>query len=286
MDNGKGELTGRVVDLNDPNTPVKGAIISIRGTSFQRQTDEGGNFFFPQLPTGIDLIVDVHSAGYASTQAVTKISPVEKMQGLVIKVKAVESRVALDMAGGIVARYNARAKRLAGGGLQVSTPDNAMTLTFPSATLGAISRHLSRSKRYSNGDSQIVYVKMTPVDPTREIDAFPGDFTTTDPEAAAEEGEKRGKKLESVVLGEFSLEYADGTPVTDLNLGDGVEIRFRLPDALQDMYRQKYEQGERTIPWYAYDPNTSVWDRSDKPSELIMVDNVVYAVATATHFSW
>lgn len=288
--NGKGELTGRVVDLDDPNNPIGGAMIGVRGTSFQSQTDKNGNFFFPQLPTEIDLVIDVYNSGYASTQAVTKISSVEKSQGLLIKLKAVVSRVAVDIAGGggIVARYHARAKTIAAGGLQLSTLDNAMTLTFPSETLGEIRRSLlSRSKRYSgSGSPQIVYVKMTPLDPTREIDAFPGDFTTSDPNAKGETGEKRGKKLESVVLGEFSLEYEDGTPVTDIDLGPGVEIRFRLPDALQDMYKQSYEQGERTIPWYAYDPNDSVWVKSEKPSQLIMVDGVVYAVATATHFSW
>jgi len=96
-------------------------------------------------------------------------------------------------------------------------------------------------------------------------------------------------------MGEFSLEYEDGKPVTDLDLGTGVEIRFRLPDALQEDYRQKYEQGERLIPWYAYDPNTGVWERSDEPSELIMINEaqgdassapVMYAVARATHSSW
>jgi len=290
--NGKGELTGRVVNLNDPNNPVAGAVISVRGTAFQCQTDGNGNFFFSRLPTEIDLIIDVHTAGYASTQAVTKISSVEKIQGIVIKLKAADSRIALDMEGGIVASYNARAKSIAGGGLQLSTLNNAMSLTFPPETLRQISRHMRQSQRYSGeerystADPGIIYVKMTSVDPTREIEAFPGDFTTTDPDALGEEGEKRAKKLESVVLGEFSLEYEDGTPVTDIDLGDGVEIRFRLPDNLQDMYLQKYEQGERTIPWYAYDPNTSVWTLSDEPSGLIVVDDIVYAVATATHFSW
>jgi protocatechuate 3,4-dioxygenase beta subunit len=366
MEHGKGELTGRVIDLNDPNNPIDGAIISVRGTAFHRQTDKNGNFFFSRLPAGIDLMVDVKASGYAGTQAVIRISPVERSQGIVIKVKAVDSRVALDMNGGIVARclavarYQALTKQrpptlavnAAGGGLQVSTLDNAITLTFPPEALGAIRRHLFRrkslrqaklsgdgeenaphpslspvergevvsgdeSKRYSDAEQNIIYVNITSIDPTREIDAFPGDFTTSDPNAAGEEGEKRGKKLESVVMGEFSLEYEDGKPVTDLDLGAGVEIRFRLPDALQEMYRQKYEQGERLIPWYGYDPNTGVWERSDEPAELIMINEaqgdasysgdtrvnsrgkpgadeaapsksapVMYAVARATHSGW
>ncbi|MEW6380894.1 MAG: carboxypeptidase regulatory-like domain-containing protein [bacterium] len=283
--NGKGELTGKVIDLYTEN-PVQGATVSIRGTAFRSQTDAEGNFFFRRLPTGMDLIVDGEAPGYASTQEVVEIPCLEKNQGVIIKLKAVTSRVQLDLDKGILARYNARARNMADGGIQVSTPDSSVVMTIPLNALGRIRNHLSRQRRYSGTEEdRIVYVNITPVDPSLEIEAFPGDFTTSDPNAAGE-NEGRQRKLESVVLGEFSLQYEDGTPVTGLDLGEGVEIRFRLPDSLQKLYRQKYDQGERTIPWYAYDPNDGIWERSAQPSELILVDDTLYAVARATHFSW
>jgi|GEM_PF-4610475 len=287
--NGKGELTGRVVDFDTQN-PLQGATVRVRGTSFQSQTDTDGNFFFRQLPAGMSLIVEVEASGYASTQEIVEISSHEKSQNILISLKAVAARAALDLEQGIIAsHYRARARSLRDGGLQISTLDNSMSLTFPAEALGRMRRHLSQQQaRYSGGaenQNQIVYVNMTPIDPTREIEAFPGDFTTSDPNA---EGvlAAREKKLESVVLGEFSLVDESGRPITDLDLGEGVEIRFRLPEALQEMYRQKYDQGERTIPWYAYDPNDGIWKRSDQPSRLILVDDVLYAVAVANHFSW
>ncbi|MEW5802183.1 MAG: carboxypeptidase regulatory-like domain-containing protein [bacterium] len=289
-DRGKGQLTGSVFDL-DSQSPVAGATASIRGTAFKSQTDENGNFFFSQLPVGMDLIIDMKAPGYASTQTVAKISPEEKSQGVVVIMKAVVSRVKLDMEGGIVASSRARARYLDEGELEINAMDDAMSLTFSPKDLRRIRHTLSRRKsafpaRYAaEQEEPAIYVKITPLDPTKEIDAFPGDFTTSDPNAAGEEDE-REKKLESVVLGEFTLEYEDGTPVNDIDLEDGVKIRFRLPDALQQMYRQSYNRGERSIPWYAYDPNDSTWDLSEQQAELILIDEVVYAVATATHFSW
>jgi hypothetical protein len=129
-----GSIEGRV--LNDSNTPVVGAMVSVVGrTTAAATTDRDGRYTLRDLPYG-PYILSVHSRGYFK-------SPGRTVQLTTTKISIPEIQLALARKPGSVPRVDtggrtqdiavaeppATPTRLAGFGLEASQPANAADTT-------------------------------------------------------------------------------------------------------------------------------------------------------------
>ncbi|MGH8370521.1 MAG: hypothetical protein ACRESC_06025, partial [Gammaproteobacteria bacterium] len=123
-----------------------------------------------------------------------------------------------------------------------------------------------------------LHVSVTPLDPTSEISALPGDLVTSD------------AVLLPLTFAEFGIFDSDGNHV---NLKSGAEatVELPIPASLRSLpqYQISSDPGNPTvIHCYSYDTKTGTWDDFVVGIvTLSSVDNVTPVVkATVKHFSW
>ncbi len=281
-------VTGRV-ENSVTYKPVAGAVVSLDDQKLTATTDNQGVFTFtiPDTQRPSQAKVSINADGFASNQIILQIPQNIPFVSVSAKVKPVTLRQVVSLASGISTGVSKPLLKSLGfgsfNGVVLSTPDGQLHLGLPGSTLRKMKSTLQAS-------TDTLIAEITTGDPTRELDIMPGDFRAEDEKAKAELAASE-IRLESVSFSEITLKDEAGN-VVQPPAGSILPISMRLPDTLQETYKELFNQGQRFIPWYSYDSKEGVWKR-EKEAGLVMVDenldgvnDTLYARAEATHFSW
>jgi hypothetical protein len=127
-----GSIEGRV--LNDTNTPVVGAMVSVVGrTTAAATTDREGRYTLRDLPYG-PYILSVHSRGYFKSRGRTVQLTTAKISIPEIQLQLASARkMPVAMADPIAEATVVQATQLAGFGAEASQPANAKADTIAAA---------------------------------------------------------------------------------------------------------------------------------------------------------
>ncbi len=283
----EGLISGRVINFLT-GTPVPGAEVSIEGQVFSDYTDQNGIFLLKDLPSDKEYIVTIQANGFATNQKIVNV-PSKTSVPVDVKLKPVTWREKISLTKGVNVAKPLRENRV-----EVTTPDRTLRVSISMDTL---QRTLYKSLPLETMPDE-VFLELTTGDPITEKDIFPGDFKAIDHIATTAQKvlyqtatDTPNVTLESVVFSEITLRDGAGNEIA-LPSGTSVDVRMKIPDNLQDVYRKLYESGDRLVPWYSYDESKGVWVREGE-ARLIMMDEdgdgvaeAIYAEGAASHFSW
>lgn len=283
----EGLISGRVINFLTGN-PVPGAVISIEGQVFSDYTDQDGIFLLKDLPSDKEYIVTIQANGFATNQKIVNV-PSKTSVPIDVKLKPVTWREKISLTKGVNVAKPLRENRV-----EVTTPDRTLRVSLSKE---ALQRTLYKSLSLETMPDE-VFLELTTGDPITEKDIFPGDFRAIDHKATTAQkvlyqdaSDTPNVTLESVVFSEITLRDGAGNEIV-LPSGTSVDVRMKIPDNLQDVYRKLYESGDRLVPWYSYDESIGAWVREGE-ARLLMVDEdgdgageTIYAEGVASHFTW
>jgi hypothetical protein len=223
-------------------TRLAGATVSVVGGTQTAMTDAKGEFLFTNLPEG-PVSLSIFKSGYAPAYAITDSAA--EARAAVVSVKKEGEHQAYDAS---------QASTI------VETTDNGpYAVIFEPNTLDT-----------PDGNLQ---VSVTPLDPTKEDAALPGDLIA---------GGAAASPLDSVTFAEFSVLDSAGHHV-NLKPQSNAIVELPIPLTL----RGTYPLGGK-IHCYAYNPQTGKWeDFVEGTVELSTVDHKTPVLrASIRHFSW
>jgi hypothetical protein len=234
-------VAGVVSDVTK-GTRIAGAEVKLVGSDKSAQTNARGEFAFADLPEGavsLSITKDGYAPGYAVAESTAD---------------AQASIVSLKKLGQMHGYDPTRAATL------VEKTDNGpYAVIFTPDSL-------------DTSDTQL-QVAVTPLDPTREDAALPGDLIA---------GGSSPNALEAVTFAEFSIVDSSGKKV-NLKADKSAIVELPIPLALRAAYPL-----DSKIHCYAYDPQTGKWeDFVEGTVSLSSVDKMTPVLrASIRHFSW
>ena len=234
-------LAGVVTDVAT-GARIVDAAVSVEGKDLKTKTNAQGEFSFPDLPEG-QVNLSIAKEGYAPGYAAASSSD-----------RAEATLVSL--------------KRL--GKMQSYDPSKQATLSEKTDN-GPYAVILTPGS-LDTSDTQLK-VMVTPLDPTREDAALPGDLIA---------GGSTPNPLEAVTFAEFSIVDSSGKRV-NLKADSSAIVELPIPIGL----RVDYPLGSK-IHCYAYNPQTGKWeDFVEGTVATSTVDKVTPVLrASIRHFSW
>ena len=223
-------------------TRIAGATVQIVGSDRSTQTNARGEYAFSDLPAGA-VSLSISKAGYAPGYAVAESA--DDAQGSVVSLKKL----------GQMQRYDPNLAAT----LVEKTDNGPYAVIFTPGSLDSSDTNLK--------------VAVTPLDPTREEAALPGDLIA---------GGASPSALEAVTFAEFSIVDSSGKRV-NLKSDKSAIVELPIPLALRADYPL-----DSKIHCYAYNPQTGKWeDFVEGTVALSSVDHVTPVLrASIRHFSW
>ncbi|HTT71514.1 MAG TPA: carboxypeptidase regulatory-like domain-containing protein [Anaeromyxobacteraceae bacterium] len=236
---GSGVVNGMVVDIS---TGARLAGASVAGGGASATTDSSGSFTLTGLATGpvqLTVALQGYAPGYFNAQAGSNAS------AAIVNLKK----------QGTPQAYNPTAAAT----LSATTAAGPYAVTFAPGTLATSDTNLT--------------VAVTPLDPTQELAALPGQLTT---------GGTTPTLLLPVTFAEFTILDSKGNRV-NLSSGASAVVELPIPPSL----RSTYPLGSK-IHCYAYDPTAAAWaDFVDGTVVTSSVDVTTPVLsASIRHFSW
>ncbi|MEA1983215.1 MAG: carboxypeptidase regulatory-like domain-containing protein [Campylobacterota bacterium] len=314
---GSDELTDTLLEYVTHEKQSDGSIVISLKEVEKNGVSEGG---LTSLALGD--VITLEADGYTPQQFVVDEGMLEKSE-TEIALKAVESRQTFnlaDMTSGTEAVTPRSARgattRVTEEGVVFETLGSGISLTMPKMTYERLVRKISRLPR--SGPNTEVYIDMTSIDPRTEHSATIGNFSfdsTSEPsdDRSTNAVNEDETALESVVMADMKMTTSAGDeihcfggeydPATNSCSSDAkATLKMQIPQSQFNQYAQKYNEGDRVVPLYAYNKLQGTWQRqlgSDGKgldSELVLTDNdsnqkanegdVLTLVGKVGHFSW
>ena len=234
-------VTGLVTDIGS-GARLKDVKVSVVGGSQTVTTDERGEFILKNLPLGL-VKLDLEKAGYAPGHAIAEST--SSAQAAVVALKK----------DGAEQSYNPTQART----LFERTEAGPYAVIFQPNSLNTTDTNLR--------------VVVTPLDPTKEDTALPGDLIA---------GGASPTPLGAVTFAEFSILDSQNRRI-NLKPGSNAIVELPIPPEL----RSRYKIGDK-IHCYAYNPQTGKWeDFVEGTVERSSVDGTTPVLkASIRHFSW
>ncbi|PZA07319.1 MULTISPECIES: DUF4249 family protein [unclassified Meiothermus] len=234
-------VVGLVTDIGT-GARLSGVKVSVVGSNQTTTTDSRGEFILQNLPPGL-VKVDLEKAGYAPGHGLAEST--DSAQAIVVALKK----------GGAEQNYN---------------PTQARTLFQPTEAGPYAVIFQPNSLDTTDTNLQVV---VTPLDPTKEGAALPGDLVA---------GSASPTPLRAVTFAEFSILDSQNRRI---NLKPGFSAIVELP--IPPELRSEYKIGDK-IHCYAYNPQTGRWeDFVEGTVERSSVDGTTPVLkASIRHFSW
>lgn len=233
---------GGVVSDIGSGAKLGGVTVKLVGGAQTATTDARGEFLFTKLPAGtVNFSVELpgYAPGYATAQSVSSA------QTAIIALKK----------EGALQTYDATQART----LSQKTEAGPYAVIFSPNSLNTSDTNLR--------------VSVTPLDPTKEQAALPGDLVA---------GGATPTPLSAVTFAEFSILDSAGGRV-NLKPSSSATVELPIPLSL----RSQYPLGS-TIHCYAYNPDTGKWEDFVEGTVVTSsVDGVTPVLrASVRHFSW
>ncbi len=234
-------VVGLVTDIGS-GARLAGVTVRVVGSSQTTTTDSRGEFILQNLPPGL-VKVDVEKAGYAPGHGLAESTSSAQAMLIALKKEGAEQS------------YN---------------PTQARTL-FQRTEAGPYAVIFSPNSL--NTTDTNLRVVVTPLDPTKEDSALPGDLIA---------GGASPTPLGAVTFAEFSILDSQNRRV-NLKPGSSAIVELPIPPEL----RSRYNIGDK-IHCYAYNPQTGRWeDFVEGTVERSSVDGTTPVLrASIRHFSW
>lgn len=234
-------VAGLVTDIGT-GARLSGVKVTVVGSSQTTTTDSRGEFILQNLPPGL-VKVDLEKAGYAPGHGLAEST--SSAQAIVVALKK----------DGAEQNYN---------------PTQARTL-FQRTEAGPYAVIFSPNSL--NTTDTNLRVVVTPLDPTKEDSALPGDLIA---------GGASPTPLGAVTFAEFSILDSQNRRI-NLKPGSNAIVELPIPPEL----RSRYKIGDK-IHCYAYNPQTGRWeDFVEGTVERSSVDGTTPVLkASIRHFSW
>lgn len=234
-------LAGVVTDVAT-GARIGSAAVSVEGSDRKTTSNERGEFSLPDLPQGA-VNLSISKEGYAPGYAAAESS--DRAQGTLVSLKRLGKAQSYDPSKSAT--------------LSETTDNGPYAVIFTPDSL-------------DTSDTQLK-VMVTPLDPTHEDAALPGDLIA---------GGSNPNPLNAVTFAEFSIVDSSGKRV---NLKSNASAIVELPIPLG--LREDYPLDSK-IHCYAYDPATGKWeDFVEGTVALSTVDKVTPVLrASIRHFSW
>ncbi len=233
---------GGVVSDIGSGAKLSGVTVKLVGGSQNAVTDARGEFVFNNLPAGtvtFSVSLSGYAPGYATAQSGSS---------------AQTALIALKKEGRLQ-DYDASTSKT----LSQTTEAGPYAVIFAPNSLNSADSNLR--------------VSVTPLDPTKEASALPGDLVA---------GGASPTPLSAVTFAEFSILDSAGKRV-NLKPGSNATVELPIPPSL----RTQYPLGS-TIHCYAFNPDTGKWeDFVEGTVAVSSVDGVTPVLrANVRHFSW
>jgi hypothetical protein len=234
-------VAGLVTDIGT-GARLSGVKVTVVGSSQTTTTDSRGEFILQNLPPGL-VKVDLEKAGYAPGHGLAEST--SSAQAIVVALKK----------EGTEQGYN---------------PTQARTL-FQRTEAGPYAV-IFQPNSLNTADTNLRVV-VTPLDPTKEDSALPGDLIA---------GGASPTPLAAVTFAEFSILDSQNRRI-NLKPGSSAIVELPIPPEL----RSRYKIGDK-IHCYAYNPQTGRWeDFVEGTVERSSVDGTTPVLrASIRHFSW
>jgi len=234
-------VVGLVTDIGT-GARLSGVTVRVVGSSQATTTDSRGEFILQNLPPGL-VKVDLEKAGYAPGHGLAESS--SSAQAMVVALKK----------EGDEQNYNPTQART----LFQRTEAGPYAVIFQPNSLNTTDTNLR--------------VVVTPLDPTKEDSALPGDLIA---------GGASPIPLGAVTFAEFSILDSQNRRI-NLRPGSNAIVELPIPPEL----RSRYKIGDK-IHCYAYNPQTGRWeDFVEGTVERSSVDGTTPVLrASIRHFSW
>ncbi len=234
-------VVGLVTDIGS-GARLAGVTVRVVGSSQTTTTDSRGEFILQNLPPGL-VKVDVEKAGYAPGHGLAESTSSAQAMLIALKKEGAEQSYNPTQARTLFQRTEA-------GPYAVIFQPNSLNSTDPN-----------------------LRVVVTPLDPTKEDSALPGDLIA---------GGASPTPLGAVTFAEFSILDSQNRRV-NLKPGSSAIVELPIPPEL----RSRYNIGDK-IHCYAYNPQTGRWeDFVEGTVERSSVDGTTPVLrASIRHFSW
>ncbi len=234
-------VVGLVTDIGS-GARLAGVTVRVVGSNQTTTTDSRGEFILQNLPPGL-VKVDVEKAGYAPGHGLAESTSSAQAMLIALKKEGAEQSYNPTQARTLFQRTEA-------GPYAVIFQPNSLNSTDPN-----------------------LRVVVTPLDPTKEDSALPGDLIA---------GGASPTPLGAVTFAEFSILDSQNRRV-NLKPGSSAIVELPIPPEL----RSRYKIGDK-IHCYAYNPQTGRWeDFVEGTVERSSVDGTTPVLrASIRHFSW
>ncbi|WP_051195846.1 DUF4249 family protein [Meiothermus rufus] len=234
-------VVGLVTDIGS-GARLAGVTVRVVGSSQTTTTDSRGEFILQNLPPGL-VKVDVEKAGYAPGHGLAESTSSAQAMLIALKKEGAEQSYNPTQARTLFQRTEA-------GPYAVIFQPNSLNSTDPN-----------------------LRVVVTPLDPTKEDSALPGDLIA---------GGASPTPLGAVTFAEFSILDSQNRRV-NLKPGSSAIVELPIPPELCS----RYNIGDK-IHCYAYNPQTGRWeDFVEGTVERSSVDGTTPVLrASIRHFSW
>ena len=234
-------VAGVVTDIAK-GTRVAGASVNVVGSDRSATTDASGQFSLSDVPEG-DVSLSISKAGYAPGYATARSD--DGAQAALVSLKKLGSMQSYDPSRAAT--------------LSETTDDGPYAVIFTADSLDTTDTQLK--------------VTVTPLDPTSEDAALPGDLIA---------GGQSPNALEAVTFAEFGIIDSQGKRV-NLKPSASAIVELPIPIGLRADYPL-----DSKIHCYAYNPTTGKWeDFVEGTVALSSVDKVTPVLrASIRHFSW
>jgi hypothetical protein len=221
---------------------IANAEVSVVGSDKKVTSNASGEFAFDDLPEGM-VSLSISKDGYAPGFAVTESSA--DAQASLVSLKKLGSANSYDASKAAT--------------LVEKTDNGPYAVIFMPDSLDTSDTNLK--------------VSVTPLDPTTEEAALPGDLVA---------GGSSPTALQAVTFAEFSIIDSSGKRV-NLKAGSSAIVELPIPLALRGDYPL-----DSKIHCYAYDPTTGKWEDFVEGTVMLSSVDMVTPVLRASirHFSW
>ncbi|MCS7068000.1 MAG: DUF4249 family protein [Meiothermus sp.] len=234
-------VAGLVTDIGS-GVRLSGVTVRVVGSSRTTTTDNRGEFILQNLPAGL-VKLDFEKAGYAPGHGIAESASSAQTVVVALKKEGAEQG------------YNPTQART----LYQRTEAGPYAVIFQPNSLNTTDTNLR--------------VVVTPLDPTKEDAALPGDLVA---------GGASPTPLAPVTFAEFSILDSQNRRI-NLKPGSSAIVELPIPPEL----RSRYRIGDK-IHCYAYNPQTGRWeDFVEGTVERSSVDGTTPVLrASIRHFSW
>jgi hypothetical protein len=232
-----GSIAGKVV-ASDGGQPIAGASVSAGSQSTQTAAD--GSFTLNNVATAARVVVNVRADGFGKSFGVAEVQANTTSQ---LSVRLSAAAPAQTFAANAAATLTVPQSPA-----QVQLPaDSLVNAATGAAATGTLS------------------ARLTPIDPARDPQSMPGDYTTS-----------AGSTIES--FGALNVELADATGAR-LNLKPGSTATIRIPLATRSA------NAPSTIPLFFFNETTGRWVEEGSATLQGSAPNQYYE-GTVTHFTF